>query len=46
MTPRTYPFRLLGNIADLDGTTPDDPLHPSLVIVIEFGEDLVSSFGT
>jgi hypothetical protein len=33
-------FRLTGRVADLDDTTPDEPGHPSLVLIIECGDDL------
>jgi hypothetical protein len=32
-------FRLTGRVADLDGTTPDQPEHPNLVLLIESNGD-------
>ena len=33
-------FRVTGRVADLDDTTPDEPGHPALALIIECGEDL------
>ena len=33
--PSMISFAFRGTIADLDETTPDEPCHPSLVLVIE-----------
>jgi hypothetical protein len=32
-------FRLTGRIADLDDTTPDQPEHPNLVLILESNGD-------
>jgi hypothetical protein len=36
----TVMFRVTGRVADLDETTPDEPQHPALVLILESGEDL------
>ena len=36
----TVMFRLTGVVADVDDTTPDEPGHPSLALIIECGDDL------
>jgi len=33
-------FRLTGVVADVDDTTPDEPGHPALTLIIECGDDL------
>jgi hypothetical protein len=33
-------FRLTGRVADVDDTTPDEPRHPTLALIIECGDDL------
>jgi hypothetical protein len=35
----TLSFRLTGVVADIDDTTPDEPSHPSLVVILESGDD-------
>ena len=35
----TFSFRLTGVVADIDDTTPDEPSHPSLVVILESGDD-------
>ncbi len=39
MTP-TLMFRLTGLVADLDDTTPGEPGHPALALIIEYDDDL------
>lgn len=40
MTPTfNLMFRLTGVVADLDDTTPDEPGHPALVIILECGDE-------
>ena len=36
MTP-TLMFRLTGLVADIDDTTPNEPGHPALALIIECG---------
>lgn len=40
MTSFEILLRLTGRVADIDDTTPDEPGHPSLVLIIECGNDL------
>jgi len=35
-----FTFRLTRVVADVDDTTPNEPGHPSLVLILECGDDL------
>ena len=35
----TLSFRPTGVVADLDDTTPDEPRHPSLALILECGDE-------
>jgi hypothetical protein len=37
--PPLHLFRITGRVADLDDTTPDQPEHPNLVLVLESNGD-------
>ena len=39
MTP-TLMFRLTGHVTAVDDTTPNEPGHPALALIIECGDDL------
>jgi hypothetical protein len=33
-------FRITGLVADVDDTTPDEPEHPAIALILESGDDL------